>query len=283
MRSKFKLLLATLVSTTLYSAEPSAYGAGDLNSPAPYGLTEEEQAILQTKKHIKKVEVKTTTKVNSLRERLDGLQTIVEGLARKNRANSLELEKLKKQLGEGSEYETRMEKLLNENATAIAELKEQLQTIQKEYVSKEELAIVVDSFNQFKKLVASQLGVKDPLDKYSKAKILKDANSFYKRKYYTKAIRYYKYLLAHNYRPAYSSYLLGEIYYYRKNYKDAIAYYKESAKRYSKASYMPTLLLHTAISMHKLNDKKNAQKFFQAVIVKYPSSKEAKIAKKYIK
>jgi TolA-binding protein len=116
----------------------------------------------------------------------------------------------------------------------------------------------------------------------SKAKILKKARYYYNKKYYTKAIEYYKYLFTHNYKPARSSYMLGEIYYYKRDYANAIAYFKESAMRYKKASYMPTLMLHTAVAMKKTGDTKNANMFFNALIQKYPNSKEAKSAKKYL-
>jgi TolA-binding protein len=52
--------------------------------------------------------------------------------------------------------------------------------------------------------------------------------------------------------------------------------------RYKKASYMPTLMLHTAVAMKKTGDTKNANMFFNALIQKYPNSKEAKSAKKYL-
>ena len=92
----------------------------------------------------------------------------------------------------------------------------------------------------------------------------------------------YEYLIEKNYKPAYAHYMIGVMNYRRKNYANAIAYFKESAKLYSKASYMPTLLLHTAVAMKRTGDKQNAQKFFKVLMKKYPSSAEAKSAKKYI-
>ena len=72
--------------------------------------------------------------------------------------------------------------------------------------------------------------------------------------------------------------MVGEINYYRKNYADAIAYFKKSATLYSKASYMPVLMLHTAISMDETGDINNAKTFYNAVITKYPDSKSAGLA-----
>jgi TolA-binding protein len=72
--------------------------------------------------------------------------------------------------------------------------------------------------------------------------------------------------------------MIGEMNYDRKNFAEAIAYFKKSAALYSKAEYMPTLILHTAISMELTGDYKNAKVFYNAVLSKYPDSKEASIA-----
>jgi len=63
-----------------------------------------------------------------------------------------------------------------------------------------------------------------------------------------------------------SNYYLGEIAYYTKNYQDAYFYFKKSAGLYDKASYIDTLLLHTAISLEKTGDKAQAKIFYQTVI-----------------
>jgi len=298
-----KKSIATLLGSSFllfnfaYADEPSAYGAGDLQSSTPYGLTSEEKVLLETKKNLEKVKVKTNTqenKVNSLRERIDGLQTIIEGLTRRNHENKIAISRLKEMRGDDNsnldKYEKRVEALVVQNSADLQKVQEHLEelnaTITGSYATKAQLQEVVDSLNMFKKLVAEelkQIGKNQPssLDKLSKATILKKARAYYNKKQYTKAITYYKYLLAHNYKPARSSYMLGEIYYYKRDYANAIAYFKESAKRYPKASYMPTLMLHTAVAMKKTGDKNNANAFFKALVKKYPSSKEAKAAKKY--
>ncbi|SFV56696.1 TPR repeat containing exported protein; Putative periplasmic protein contains a protein prenylyltransferase domain [hydrothermal vent metagenome] len=298
-------LLLLSIPFALFADEPSAYGAGNLESPNPYGLTPEERVLLETKKELKHVKIETKTqdsKVNSLRERIDGLQSIVEGLAQKNHKLQLQLRKLSKNIQEDEtnvdKYEKRLEAIAVQNSTDISHLKNALSDINatlfdlnkkvsEDYVSKKELEKVIADFNAFKKLVASEFKrlSKDSdasLSKLSKAKILKEAERAYAKKHYTKAIKYYKYLLAHNYKPARSSFKLGEIYYYKRDYATALAYYKESAKRYSKAKWMPTLMLHTAFSMKYTGDKANAKRFFEALIKKYPSSKAAKIAKKHL-
>jgi TolA-binding protein len=76
--------------------------------------------------------------------------------------------------------------------------------------------------------------------------------------------------------------MIGEMKFRRKNYAEAISYFKKSASLYSKASYMPSLMLHTAIAMEQTGDIKNAEAFYNGVIKKYPKSEEARDAKKNI-
>jgi TolA-binding protein len=49
------------------------------------------------------------------------------------------------------------------------------------------------------------------------------------------------------------------------------------------ASYIPRLLLHSAISFERLNDKENSINFYKTLIDTYPSSKESKKASKILK
>jgi len=89
-------------------------------------------------------------------------------------------------------------------------------------------------------------------------------------------------LIKKNYKPAYAHYMIGDMNYKRKNYSNAISYYKKSSSLYSKASYMPTLMLHTGISMSKTGDNAHANAFFKAIVSKFPSSTEAQKAREYI-
>jgi len=45
---------------------------------------------------------------------------------------------------------------------------------------------------------------------------------------------------------------------------------------------MPELMLHTAISMDKTKDKKNAKAFYKGIVSKYPGTKEADEAKRLL-
>ena len=76
---------------------------------------------------------------------------------------------------------------------------------------------------------------------------------------------------------------MGEIAYYTKQYSDAIFYFKKSAGLYDKASYIDTLLLHTAISLDNTGEKEQARVFYENIIENYSGKKTAEIAKDRVK
>ena len=112
-----------------------------------------------------------------------------------------------------------------------------------------------------------------------KANLLKEAKSDFDSKKYEASTPKYEKLLEANYKPAEVNYYLAENWYMRKKYDAAISYYKKSAILNDKAAYMPTLLLHSAISFEKAKDKDNAKSFYSTLIDLYPNSSEAKEAK----
>ena len=303
-RSVLVVLLTTAVPLLLISSEPSAFGAGDLSNSEPYGLTSNEKIILQNKNKLQQVAVKSNNQANevdSLRERIDGLQSIIESLNRKAHNNKVNLSRLDEEnvlkSQNSDEYEKRLSEVIQGNSenieklkTVMGEVSQLVDTINKDYVTKAEFNSLVNDVNDFKALMVKELKsssktskpVASSLSKKPNDQIATEAEVFFKKKYYTNAIENYEYLIKQNYKPAYAHYMIGEMNYKRKNYSNAISYFKKSSALYSEASYMPNLMLHTALSMHRSNDKTNAKKFFQAVVVKYPNSSEAKEAAKYL-
>ena len=77
MKNINKMLFVSVlgIASTLYAYEPSVYGAGDINSASPYGLTQTEQAVLENKKTIQML----YNKMNDQQRKIDGLTTIIEG------------------------------------------------------------------------------------------------------------------------------------------------------------------------------------------------------------
>ncbi len=288
---KFALLAVALVPVIL-SAEPSAFGAGNIESDTPYGLTESEKYILKNKErldNIKKVTRMQDGKVESIRERMDGLQTVVEGLSAKTHQNRLALEALSGELSNDGEHSLRSQ--IAQNSEDILKLKEALQglsqlvdTIYNNYLTKEDYNNLVDEVNDLKQSLSKTLkrskSTGSSLSSMSNQAVATKAQAFFDKKYYTDAIRYYEHLIKKNYKPAYAYYMIGEMNFRRKKYKEALSYFKESASRYDKAKYMPNLMLHSAISMEKMGDGDHAQSFYDAIVAKYPNSKAAKEAEK---
>jgi len=304
MNKNFLIAFIAILPYCLFSAEPSAFGAGDINNPSPYGLTTKEKLLLDNKNELKKVIVKSNNqanKVDSLRDRLDGLQSIIESLSQKSHTNKLKLKESDRQntlqIEKTDEYEKRLSLSTQSNTDLIilnvqeiekiklliTELSAIIDTINSSYVSKNDFNTLVSDVNKFKDLVAKELKSKIKSkatnnSKLSNGEIETKAKKLYNKKHYTKSIELYEQLITKKYKPARSHYMVGEMYYNRKNYADAMAYFKKSASLYSKASYMPVLMLHMAISMDKTGDKVNAKNFYEAVISKYPESSSADIA-----
>jgi TolA-binding protein len=293
LKNSIQLFLTFVtVSTSLLASEPSAFGAGDITSANPYGLTTNEKVLLETEKKLKKVAQKShyqENQLDSLRERIDGLQSIVENLSRKAHNNKVKLQEFQKTTQQSaqtkSEYENRLAESISQNTQEIEKLQKILDEIKGNYITKEQYNALVDDVNNFKDIIAKSLKTShsSSQSKISSFELSKKAKSYYDKRYYTKAIAAYEDLIARNYKPAYAHYMIGDMYYKRKNYAKAISFFKKSAKLYSKASYMPKLLLHTAISMDKTGDKAHAQTFYAAVVAKYPKSAEAREAKKHLK
>jgi len=300
MKSTAKaLLLVTFVSSLSFAAEPSAFGAGDLTAQNPYGLTPNEKVILQTKDTLKKVAINTkfqAGELDSLRERIDGIQSIVENLSIESHNNKITLQQFKEEnqvnIDNIHEFQTGLGEQIHNNTQEIEKLKAMVLELSKvvdkintEYVTKDEFNALVHNVNNFKTLVAKEIKSKKGSAKStntSSVKLYNQAKKYFDKKFYTKAIQNYKELIKRKYKPAYAHYIIGEMNFKRKNYAEAISYFKKSASLYDKASYMPKLMLHTAIAMNKTGDKEHAKAFYNAVVVKYPKSKEAKEAKKYL-
>lgn len=296
---RLTLLLFTLILPfMLFADEPSAFGAGDLDSENPYGLTPAEKKILQNNKTLKQATRKLNSnksEIESLRERVDGLQSILESIALKSQNNKVALNDLTaSRENEGHTVQERLVVLETQIATngenivqlktAIEELSKLMDEQSTTLVTKAEHNALVDDVNAFKLLVAGELkkSSKKKSSSNSSGDLATEAKKNYEAKRYAEAINDYKELVNRKYKPAFGHYMIGQCYFATNDYGQAIAHYKESASRYSKASYMPTLMLRTAYSMAKTGDKANAKKFYNALIAKYPGSDEALKAEKYI-
>lgn len=265
----------------LLSAEPSAF----------------ERQSGATKNDIKNLQILIT----KLQQQVDTIQQSQEGVSSLYQTQST---KLDQQISKSIQYTQNLEEFKSQldaykdlkeqidlNAKEIKELKTQIQELNKN------LTLLNQSvLNELKQLNAAQ--TKESQEKKSstgkgtpkvptftknknkKAEIYTQAKTFFQQKKYDEARVRFEWFLEIDYKKAVSSFYLGEIAFNNKAYKSAIAYYKESVLANDKASYMPTLLLHTAQSFNAIKDIKNYNIFLDSLISNYPESKEAQNAKK---
>ena len=250
-----------LFSTSLF-AESSLYGFG----------AEEETMNVQQSAPLNSMSA-MRQKILEQQERIDGLTTIIEGLS------------------------ASMNELRSANATAttsssgnsdvlLQKLAGMIDEINANYVSKDELARMLgkQKTKSQKKVKKSTAKTDDSsLSAKSNATLYSEGVRHFVKHRYSEAKKRFTITDTKGYKPAASNYYLGEIAYYTKEYEDAIFYFKKSAGLYDKASYIDTLLLHTAISLDKTGEKQQAKVFYQNIIENYPGKKTAKIAKDRMK
>ncbi len=261
-----KIVLITYIALTplLFANEPSVYGAGDIDSAQPYGLTETERAVLENRRAVQSLK----NRVSEQQNRIDGLTTIIEGLNK-------EILALKEQVDASS---TKVEANdPNKTYNMLLELGEMIDRINNNYVSHEDLKAALAGSDSVKRVVANS---SNSINSADIPKIYRLAIQLFGQKSYQSAKQNFENTVAHNYKSASSNYYLGEIAYYTQEYSDAIDYYKKSASLNNKASYMKVLYLHTAISLARTGQEDKAKGFFQFVIDNYPNTKVAEIAKK---
>lgn len=302
-----KLVAPFVLTLALYGAynEPSAFGAGDLNSPSPYGLTKSEQSILENKKKIEEYEKKLNeyesatkkglynleSKLKKLDSQIDGITSIVESQSDNKVKNikqtSQYAESIIQVKGEVSEVKQELisvQKIHQDDIenmkTVLKELSSLIDSINNSYVS-------IEQFNKFQETLEQKLTAISQIEpkkkeinktKKSNPALSKEGQQLYKSKKYSDAKGIFEELIANNYKPAQSNFYLGMISYNLKEYKLSLAYFKKSISIYSKASYAPELLYYTAKSYEELGDTKNAKKSYTFLIKSYPNSKFAKIA-----
>ena len=277
--------ISLLLSSTLLASEPSVFGAGDLNNPNPYGLTHEEKLILENKKEIQSVIQKNSAqnaKVETVAERLDGMQGIIEGLSQRSNEQMLVLQKLQEKVGSESNASlslSDLQKQVSANTENIVQLKTLLEELSRvvddinaNYVTKEQFAALI------KQLKVSVPDTSASMSTMSNSALEKEANRLFDQKQYADAQKYFEQMVQKKHKVAEALFMIGETQFERKNYKEAIGSYKESASRNEKAMYMPTLLLHSGQSMEKTGDKATAKAFYQATVSKYSGTGAAKEA-----
>lgn len=228
-------------------------------------------------------------------ETIEGMKSLVEGISQKNLKLTRSIAELESKVQVLSDQNT--SKQIDDLKKTIEKNKaEQDAKINKIMKSLEQLTALIDSKQNTQKTAnktdnnSTKSNLKDKTTKtavnfnttdFSKKDpvvVLEQADKDYKAKKYPQAKAAFEYLISIKYRVAYSNYMLGEIEYFSKNYAKAIPYYKTTVASYNKGWYMPRLLYHTAISLDKVGQPSEANKFYSALKKAYPDSPEAKAA-----
>jgi len=250
-----------MVCSTVFLPAESLYGFG-IEESTPQAA--QSRAPLTTMASMRQ-------KIAQQDERIDGLTTIIEGL-------SASLNELQSNGRQNTSNATQgSDALLQKLAGMIDE-------INANYVRRDELNKVLStkSTSSAKKKSKSKPKT-DSIKGKSNATLYSEGVRHFVKQRYTEAKKLFTITDSKGHKPAASNYYMGEIAYYTKQYEDAIFYFKKSAGLYDKASYIDTLLLHTAISLAKTGEKSQARVFYKNIIENYPTKKTAKIAKDRLK
>ena len=261
MRINLYIVASFLVATTIYANEVSVYGAGDMSSKTPYGLTKNEQILFDKTKEIDKLNVDFTLlkqELSSVKEQLEGTRSVLEGTNNKiGRSDSelqgidakivkveeslqsfqKELDALKEQLNSSIKINEDNNKKIT---TALKELSSLIDSINNSYVSKKDLESFETQSEKKSENLQSELESKSGAELMKEARELADSNRL------DDAKSRYLILLKKNYMPARNNFNLGEIAYKQEDWNNAIAYYKVSIELYDKADYIPKLQIGRA-------------------------------------
>ncbi|MGP1485260.1 MAG: tetratricopeptide repeat protein [Campylobacter sp.] len=292
-RQNLVALLVGVTFATTHSQEVSVYDASNLGDQNPYGSADSKKQVIQSNQLSQSISDIDDSLSQAL-ERIEGLQSVIDGLNAKiskleRRVNDLEN-------GGVASFDT------NSSNSEILELRkyvEESRSIQEannEKITKalQEMGALIDKSNLKKtsekddaksassKTKDSQATTPDsskPKKDFAKQKnsdIASEAKKLFDSGKLEDAKDRLEYLISKDFRPALANYYLGEISYQQKLYNNAIKYYQKSIELYDKADYTPKLLYHTAISFDKIKDTQSANRFYKALKLGYPESKEAK-------
>ena len=271
------LLVVLLALSSAQANEPSAFGAGALDSSNPYGLTESERSIVENRQvslSNKKLLRQQALKIEQMKETIEGLRSVVESMSNKigrtgQKLNEISADSAKADSEDIDALQSQIDELKKSSENNYFKIERAL----------EKLTKVMGSAPKTSKKNRPKTEKKVTMNN---AQLIKSAVSDYRANRHTKAKKSFSILADKNYKPAETNYYLGEIAYYKKQYEEAIYHYKKSVGYYDKADYMPTLLLHTALSFQKQGDNANAQRFFDTVLSTYPESAQANLAVKHL-
>lgn len=256
------------------------FGAASIEAkPTLYGPSNNELVLQGQLDQHREIIMRLSQRINALNERVSGLTTVIEGLNRT--------------IGELKSSGALRSKQ-NEASGNLVLLEAKVARLESECVKKNEIGSLTTSQPKSKKSSVGKSSAKSKsssekqkatvsLELKGNATLYSEGVRLFQKQKYDEAKKRFEITRRKGYKPAASNYYLGEIAYYTHHYNDAIFYFKKSAEIYDQASYIDTLLLHTAVSLEKTGDKVQAKTFYQTIIDGYPEKKSARIAKKKIR
>lgn len=314
---KKAIYIASVTAISLIGAEPSAFKAGDLDAPTPYGLTSSEKKIVEQNKNLQNISTKLFDTAQSqieLRNEIDGIKSLVIGHSEK--INNLErkidsddngsLKSLNKKLDDNLKLQNENYDKIMSTLSALAAL---LDETRDNYVSKEQLkAILGKNYkdiapkkvkpnpkatdvkteeakqDQQKTESVTLTGKTKPDAAINVEESFKKAQQNFRDNKLKEAKSGFEAVANadSNYKKGLLAYYLGEIEYKNSNYKSALEQYQKSIEADEKASYVPIILFHTSVCLEKLNDKESAKKILNSLITNYPNHYLVAPAKKRV-
>lgn len=288
-----KVALALGATASLYAAEVSVFGAGNLQSATPYGLTQNEKLLLEKTQEVDRLSRQLATMQNdvgAIKEQMEGVRSVLDGTATRVGRSDGDMRALGERLKTLEEKILILETSLEEHRSVqaannerlrvvLGEMSSLIDSINSSYASKstmEEMAKRLDALEAKKSSAPSPSASSiAALEAKPGAELMQEALNFFNAENLDEAWVRYDILVKKNYMPARSNYFLGEIAYKKQQWRTAIKHYKISIDLYDKAEYIPRLLYHTAISFDKIGEPNNAAPFYRALKANYPNSKEA--------
>ena len=253
-----KIIMAALLGAAFSigsAQEISAFDAGNMDSANPYGLTDDEKATLSNKRSVQNIE-ENMARMNKLEQRMNDIETKVNGGISDS---GVSLTSLKAYVDETRDIQDKNYKNITAALNKLGAIMDKNAAQPKQNANPKQQNKPTSNFS----------GKSDKDILADGVKLLNSGNS-------TEAAEYFEYLNKKGYKTGASNYYLGEVAYSQKSYSTAIQYYKKSIQSEDKADYTPKLLYHTAISFDKIGDTQSANRFYKALKVGYPDSKEAK-------
>ncbi|CAA6813666.1 MAG: Unknown protein [uncultured Campylobacterales bacterium] len=287
--------LFIILSIFLWADEPSAFGAGNLNSVSAYGLDENEKAIVKNKKSIRVL----TNKLENLDDELESIKLISKNINSNmikdtKKSNERELEKLNTLIDNQNKT---IEKFSQNYKSALKEISWVVDDINSKFISKNEFEKIINKLNkkihdlekkedkkkEIKQKTKNEITPKVKLDKKENNwELQKKADNLYKKNNLDTLKSISERLISKGFKPAKNNFYLAEVEYKKANYNKAISLYKKSLKIYDQASYAPKLLLHSGIALKKIGQDVQAKKFFEIIVDDFSNSKEAIEVQKYL-